>query len=248
MQKIMARYWLLLLLICPVASAEQVKQTVKVYAYHLQPPLIIDIDTKAGLYFEFVRNLNRLSCDYQFELVYVPRKRIEVMLERSEMNGILLGVNPKWFKDSAEQKYLWTSKVFEDRDEVVSLQAAPVEYTLPSSLTDKTVGGVRGFYYKGINELVDVGSIRRVDTVDEEALLTMLKKKRIDAAIIGRSMYEYYLSDSVKETVFHLSAQPHDKYHRRILVHKNQEVLFQHLQYLVTTLEHDSEWQQKVFK
>lgn len=244
----MTKYWflLLLLLLSPLVLAKQSKAEVTVYAYHLQPPLIIDIETKAGLYFEFTQHLNRLSSKYTFNLVYVPRKRIEVMLERSEMNGILLGVNPKWFKDSAEQKYLWTSKVFDDRDEVVSLKSSPFEYQSADSLTGKTLGGVRGFYYAGINEVVAQGLVHRIDTVDEEALLAMLTKKRIDAAIIGRSMYEYSLPDSLKETVFHLSAQPHDKYHRRILVPKNQELLFHHLQDLVTTLDHDSKWQQKV--
>ncbi|KTF16072.1 substrate-binding periplasmic protein [Pseudoalteromonas sp. H105] len=217
----MAKYWLLfVLIICPIALAEQGKFKVTVYAYHLQPPLIIDIGGQSGLYFDLVNHLNRLSNEYEFSLVYVPRKRIEVMLERNEMNGILLGVNPKWFKDKSEQKYLWTSKVFEDRDEVVSLQSAPFEYKSPNSLKGKIVGGVRGFYYAGINEAVAEGQVNRIDTVDEEALLAMLTKQRIDAAIIGRTMFEYYLSDSVKEAVFHLSAQPHDEYHRRILVPK----------------------------
>ena len=110
------------------------------------------------------------------------------------------------------------------------------------------MGGVRGFYYAGINELVAQGLVNRIDTVDEEALLTMLTKQRIDAAIIGRSMYEYYLSDSVKATVFHLSAEPHDRYHRRILVPKEQSVLFLHLQDLVTKLGYDCKWQQKMME
>lgn len=242
----MAKYWLFLVLMCPIALAEQGKFKVTVYAYHLQPPLIIDIGGQSGLYFDLVNHLNRLSNDYEFKLVYVPRKRIEVMLERNEMNGILLGVNPKWFKDKSEQKYLWTSKVFEDRDEVVSLQSAPFEYKSPDSLKGKIVGGVRGFYYAGINEAVAEGQVNRIDTVDEEALLAMLTKQRIDAAIIGRTMFEYYLSDSVKETVFHLSAQPHDEYHRRILVPKEQTTLFMHLQNLVTKLDNDCQWQQKI--
>jgi polar amino acid transport system substrate-binding protein len=245
----MAKYWLLfVLIICPIVLAEQGKFKVTVYAYHLQPPLIIDIGGQSGLYFDFVNHLNRLSNEYEFSLVYVPRKRIEVMLERNEMNGILLGVNPKWFKDRAEQKYLWTSIVFEDRDEIVSLQSAPFEYQSPNSLKGKTVGGVRGFYYAGINELVAQGLVNRIDTVDEEALLTMLTKQRIDVAIIGRFMYEYYLSDSVKATVFHLSAEPHDRYHRRILVPKEQSVLFLHLQDLVTKLGYDCKWQQKMME
>ncbi len=239
----MVKYWLIFLLLCPAAFAAQIKPKMTVYAYHLQPPLIIDIDNQTGLYFDFVRQLNKLSDNYQFELAFVPRKRLEAMLQRDEMTGVLLGVNPKWFKDKAEQKYLWTSTVFTDRDEIVSLKATPLEYQSPNSLKGKVIGGVRGFYYAGINELVARGKVSRVDTAGEAALLTMLTKGRVDAAIIGRSMYDYLVKGSGLGNTFHLSEKPHDSYNRRVLVPKSQRAIFSHLQALITELDQDCLWQ-----
>lgn len=239
----MVKYWLVFLLICPVVFAQQVKPKVTVYAYHMQPPLIIDLDSQTGLYFDFVRKLNKLSANYEFELEFVPRKRIEAMLERNAMQGVLLGVNPKWFKDKDEQKYLWTTTVFTDRDEVVSLKSTPFEYQSPDSLKGKLIGGVRGFYYAGINELVARGKVSRVDTAGEAALLTMLIKKRVDAAIIGRSMYDYLLNEPALQGKFHLSDNPHDSYDRRVLIPKSQVDVYQHMQALITELDKDCLWQ-----
>ena len=239
----MVRYWLIFLLLCPAVFAAQTKPKVTVYTYHMQPPLIINLEKQSGLYFDFVRKINSLSDRYFFDLVFVPRKRIEAMLERKAMQGMLLGVNPKWFKDKDENKYLWTNAVFTDRDEVVSLKESAIEYQSPSSLQGKVIGGVRGFYYAGINELVAHGKASRVDTSGEAALLTMLEKNRVDTAIIGRSMYDYLLKDSIWQGKFHLSAKPHDNYDRRILIPKSQVEVYQHIQTLITELDEDCLWQ-----
>lgn len=238
----MAKYFLLIYFFITSAFAEQAKEQVTVFFYHLQPPLVIDLPSQTGLYFDFVRYLNSVSEDYQFELVYVPRKRIEKMLLDNSLKGILLGVNPKWFGDRQEQKYLWTESVFEDRDEVVSLASSPVEYLKPTSLKGFVIGGVRGFYYYGINEIVAQKQVLRVDTVDEVDLFSMLLKRRVDAAIIGRATYQYMIQKNQWQHKFHLSNKPHDSFARRILVPKDQEQIYSYLQQVFHRLAIDRRW------
>lgn len=226
--------------------ATEVKSLVPVYVYHQQPPYIIHLDKQTGLYFDFVKRLNALSDDYNFEVMFIPRKRVERMLESNSMNGILLGVNPKWFKDKNESKYLWSSVIFHDRDEVVSLKAKPVEFNGAESLSGMVVGGVRGFYYYGINELVLAKKAKRIDTVNEPNLFILLLKQRVDLTIISKLTFNYMVEQNEWQNDFHLSTIPHDIYQRRILVPRNMKATYQPLQQLLGKIKQDKAWQQTI--
>jgi len=88
-------------LIFSVESVSAQKINVDVFVYHLKPPFIVSNTNKLGLYFDFSAYLNSKTDKYHFETVFVPRKRIEIMLDSDKFEGILLGVNPVWFKDKA---------------------------------------------------------------------------------------------------------------------------------------------------
>lgn len=244
----MAKYLFILsllvsLLFMPNVVAGAAKSLVPVYVYHLQPPLIINLASKRGIYFEFVKRLNLLSDKYEFEVVSIPRKRVERMLDTHSMHGILLGVNPKWFKDKQEKKHLWTAKILSGRDEVVSLKAAAHEFEGASSLTDKVIGGVRGFYYYGINELILAKQAKRVDTVSEPDLLSMLLKQRVEVAIIGKLTFEYMIKQNSWQDKFYLSNKPHDTFERKILIPRTMADVHQHLQQLNSKVQLDESWQ-----
>jgi len=230
------------LFIRPYASAKENKPLIPVYVYHQQPPYIIDFSMQKGLYFEFVKRLNILSDNYRFEVIYIPRKRVERMLEQHSMNGILLGVNPKWFKDKDESKYLWSSVVFNDRDEIVSLKSKPVEYSGPDSLAGMIIAGVRGFYYYGINELVSANKAQRIDTVSEPDLFMMLLKQRADVTIISKLTFNYMINNNDWQSSFHLSATPHDIYQRRILIPRNMAKTHQPIQQHIIKIQQDITW------
>lgn len=227
----------------PIALALSHKQVVPVYVYHLQPPLIINLQNNDGIYFEFVKRLNLLSNKYEFEVISIPRKRVERMLDTQSMQGILLGVNPKWFKDSLETKYLWTTEIISGRDEVVSLKSNSYEFNGAESLTGKVIGGVRGFYYYGVNELVLAKKAQRVDTVSEPDLMSMLLKQRVEVAIIGKLTFEYMVKQNNWQDKFYLSNIPHDIFARKILVPRDLAVIHQHLQQLNTIVQQDKTWQ-----
>ena len=224
------------------------KPVVSVYSYHLKAPLIIDQEAEQGLYYDFVNYLNSNNSKYHFKLVYLPRKRIERLLDSESLDGILLGVNPVWFKDKNETKYLWTREVFTDRDEIVSLMSSAFEFKGPESITSKVFGGVRGFYYFGINEVVEQKKVLRVDVIKEVDLFKMLLLGRVDLAVISRSTFDYMIKENDWPHEFYLSKQPHDIYDRRVLVPKNQEYLFELLNEIVIHLPYDKSWQAKILE
>lgn len=218
------------------------KVPVNVYVYHLKPPFITHLKNEQGLYYDFSKYLSSKSKKYQFKTVFIPRKRIDHMIKYQKLNGILLGVNPVWFKDKEENKYLWTAKIFTDQDEVVSLKEKPIEFSTPSSLENLRFGGVRGFYYYGINELVAKNIINRIDTISEQALLNMLITKRIDCAIISKSTFNYITRQSKNRSLFHLSVKPHDKYTRKLLILHKDQAIFDDIEPIIKTMEHDRAW------
>lgn len=230
------------ILIFPVIAVAAEKENVDVYVYHLKPPFIVNDTYELGLYFDFSTYLNSKSDKYHFETIFVPRKRIETMLDSDKLDGILLGVNPIWFKDKAETKYLWTSSVYLDQDEVVSLAERAIEYTGAKSLAGKILGGVRGFYYFGIDEQVSQGEIARYDTIGEYELLQMLMLKRVDVGIVSRSTLEYLVEAKNWQGKFYLSKQPHDKYQRRILVPYTKKAVFDEIEPIVNNIMEDSVW------
>ena len=240
--KMKAALALFLLLLSLFANAKE-KTLVTVYIYHFKPPFVTNIDRSQGLYFDFTAELNAHSDTYRFETVYVPRKRLERLLAADEMDGILLGVNPVWFNDKQETKYLWTTSVFTDQDEFVSLSSQAFEYQDQHSFNGKILGGVRGFYYFGINELVKDNKVVRADTSSEVDLFSMLLNKRIDTAIISRSTFDYLVKTNNWSGNFHLSKKPHDSYERRILVTKKLADVYQHISPIIDALADNNQWQ-----
>lgn len=219
------------------------KTIVNVYAYHLKPPFIINLDKKEGLYYDFVDYLNRNSDKYAFKFNFIPRKRVELLLENNTLDGILIGVNPVWFKDKSETKYLWSSRFLTDRDDVVSHATKPVEYGNNQALIGKVFGGVRGYYYYGISELIKEGKITRQDTIGEPELLSMLLLKRVDAIIISNSTFSYLTLNGFDPKFFHISKKPHDMFERRVLVPLAMKDIYSDIENLVLKSTADTEWQ-----
>ncbi|MDO8303937.1 MAG: hypothetical protein Q7T18_11915, partial [Sedimentisphaerales bacterium] len=117
---------------------------------------MIDEFRAKGLDHDTTRYFNSHTEEFQFSLVYLPRKRLDLLIERDALDGIVIGVNPVWFGDKDEKKYLWTSTFLTDANEVISTKEKAFEYTGLDSLKGMRVGMVLGHYYAGLNELADM--------------------------------------------------------------------------------------------
>ena len=221
-------------------------KTVIAYVYHLKPPFITDVQKEQGLYFAFADYVNRKLGRTALRTEFMPRKRLEQLVASSEFEGIVLGVNPVWFHDIEEKRFLWTATLMNDRDELISPISRPVQYHGPESLHGKTVGGVSGHYYYGIDEAVKAGQLQREDTDSELQNLTKLRVNRVDATVISRSTFDYLMRHYGGREFYFLSDRPHDVFARRVLVpHKRRDV-YLWLDPIMQQMPQDPEWQKIV--
>jgi polar amino acid transport system substrate-binding protein len=217
------------------------------YAYHLKPPYIVDRERQVGLYYDLARLLGERIAGHTFKLVYLPRRRLEHELELGRLGGLVVGVNPAWFKDETRTRYWWSPPFLHDQDVVASLASAPVAYEGPESLVGKHVGLSMGYYYFGVDELVRAGRVRRDDAINEEASLEKLVLKRVDAVIVTRRTLDALARQRPEwRRQFHVARKPHDEFDRMILVPREQAAIAADLQAVLGPIMHDAEWSRTV--
>ncbi len=219
------------------------KTPVTVYAYHLKPPFIVNLDKKTGLYFDFSEYMNDRSESFYFTTEFRPKKRLGDYIKKKIMDGLLIGVNPIWYGDKNEKKYLWTSSLYNDQDEMISRSQTRFNYTGPESLIGKRLGGVLGFFYHSIGDLVDSGKINRDDALSEEAIMKKLLSDRIDVGIVSRSTFDYFIKRRKKWVgKFYVSPKPHDVFERRIMIIHKDKAVYDEIAPIVDTMMQDPEW------
>lgn len=229
------------LLLCSFFS--EAKQTISLYTYYKKPPFIVDTAEQHGLFFDLARHLTANQPKYNFEVIYIPRRRLEGLLRTGELDGAIIGINPVWFDDKNETKYLWTSPIYHDTDDFISLKTKPFEYLSPASLIDTTFAGVSGLYYVKVSQLAFEGKVRRLDTIGDKQVIAMVELGRVDYGIVSRSALQYLIKNNLVEDIFHRSTIPHESYDRRILVPKALPEIHQVLEAQVSLLANDTDWQ-----
>jgi polar amino acid transport system substrate-binding protein len=68
------------------------------------PPYILPDQT--GLYGAYLNLLSERLPENDFTLTFLPRGRINWLLENEDLDGIVIGVNPLWFNDSEQKKHI----------------------------------------------------------------------------------------------------------------------------------------------
>lgn len=219
------------------------------YAYHLKPPYIIDRNKEIGLYYDLAAYLNERIPAHTFRTVYLPRRRLESDLELGRLHGMVIGVNPSWFKDETRTRYYWTPPILRDEDVVVSAADKPLNYQGPESLVDKSVGLPMGYYYYGVDELVRAGRVRRDDAISEEVSLEKLALKRTDAAIVTRRTLDYLERQRPEwKARFFIAKKPHDEFDRMVLVPHEFGAVMPELNAVLGPIMHDPDWQKRIKK
>jgi len=236
---------ILLLLFCKEVYAQD-KSVVSVYAYHLKPPLIIDPLQESGLYYDYSRLLSELS-DVEFFTLFIPRKRLNRLLDDGQFDGIVLGANPLWFKDKEKTKYLWSAPIIDDRDEFISSKEVQFEYQDEKSLLRRSLAGVRGFYYAKVEKAKAYGEVNRFNTIGEKEVLDMVVKGRAEIGIISRSTLNYMRSvKPIDYDSLYLSAIPHEEYSRYVMIPKHRPELHKAIVDIMATPEFQQRWQELI--
>lgn len=164
------------------------------------------------------------------------------MLTKRQLDGVVVGVNPIWFKDKNEHKYLWLGSIYEDRDEFVSLKTNTFEFNGLASLHGLSIAGVSGYYYHGVNDIVGKGLAVRVNTFGEQQILSMLQKKRAHVGIVSSSVFKFLKLQESLPGIYHFSRVPHDAFKRRMFTSKKHKRIHQHLEPIVASMAKDKVW------
>ncbi|MCF6438663.1 transporter substrate-binding domain-containing protein [Pseudoalteromonas luteoviolacea] len=210
-------------------KSEQLER-LSLFTYHNKPPYIESLADKKGLYFDIVNLLNEFQPKLQYELVLMSKEQIRQQLERNTLAGAVLGVNPLWFDDVDQQKFVWSDPLFYDTDEFVSSIKKPFDYQSQASLHGKKYGGVEGYYYPKLAEAERREKLTRVDAKSEKELLELILQQKLDFAVVSRPTFFYFAKKNGWWTSLSLSHQSHQKYYRAILIPKDNKYQFGPLQ------------------
>jgi len=225
----------------PLSNA---KESIVAWTYYNFPPFIISEADKKGLSYDFVALLNQHEkSGYTFKLKYVPRKRLNKFLETGR-KGIVLWVSPIFFTDTSQTKYLWTTPILSDQQDLISLKSKPVIYDgTPRSLKGYTIGGVLGHRYKDIEEAIKTGVLIRENVIREKQNIDKLLAKRIDAFLIPNTSMAYYSNEMKLENKIYYSPTPLSQYNRHIMVQKGMSGVHQTLNTIIKTLPDNVRWE-----
>ncbi len=219
------------------------KERIEVWTYHLSPPFIVD--DRHGLSHDFVDWLNQHPLNDQrflFELITLPRKRIDIHLAKGRP-GVLLWATPSFFTAASTRHAKWSAPLLMDQQDFVSLPDAPFDYLTPESLHGRTLGGVLGHRYEGLEADIARKKIERQDVRTDLQNIEKLLSGRIHTLLISRSTLFYYSKQHDFGDLY-ISARPLYRFSRHVLLTDSLgDAVTLYLNEVLEQLPDDPQWQ-----
>lgn len=231
-----------LLWLCVHAIAHAAEQ-IPLYTYYDEPPFAIDqagnLTTKLANWLS-----NRSAGRYQFVPTQLPRKRLDLVIERqAQWQGVVAWANPVFFHDPSQAKYLWSKSYMQDINLVVSHRSQPVEFKNAASLYGLRVGAVIGRQLEDFEPDIAQGKIIREDANSVLSNLKKLNLHRIDATFISASSlgsYRQQITDL--DHWLYIAPTPRGLVERHFLLAPNQAALLEFLNDAAGALPKDPQW------
>lgn len=235
-----------LLLLCTLlAGAGARAQVVNVYTSADFAPLMLG--DGRGIYPDLIEHLNRQKPGgLSFKLSHVPRKRMQVLLEQNAIDGLVIGMMPEWFNDTAQKKYLWSAPFSTDGYVLVSQASNPLRPDMPAALVGATVGVTKGYVYPVVDGWLARSRMQRSEGVSDEKNLEKLLQGRVDCVIVAASMARYFIKTHKMTARLHVVPLAGPATERRFLAPHAQKAVFDTIAPLVRKLQDDPAWQKAV--
>ena len=240
MRKLLAALAMLCVVVLHGAARGEV---VSVYTSARVAPLVIN--DSSGIYPDMVDYLNRKKPGgLSFQLVYLPRKRLQLQVERGELDGIVIGMMPHWFNDGAQTKYLWTAQFDLDRYVIVMPAGQPYSAARPGTLSGRTVGMVLGYSYPELEAWIKQQGLIRSDAASDDNNLEKLRLGRVDSVAAAGSVVRYYMKvHAIDAAKFQLHELPSRPTERRFLVPRSKAAVYEKIAPVIRQIRDDPEWQ-----
>lgn len=235
--------WLFLGAFCLLQPALALAaEPLTLFSYQQKPPYVIEAENGQGLYFELAEQLNARLPQYRFTVRELPRNRIDHLLARHTLEGLVVGASPDWFPDAAH--YLWTEPFIDDANLLVSRGAGINSVLSLNQLNGLRVGLVRGHRYPELESLIEARQIIREDGVSEKTNLLRLSRGWIDATVVGKRTLDFYFNEQrgLRREV-HVAQPPIYRYRRHILVPAAYAPMLPSLNRALDDVLHSDAWQ-----
>lgn len=212
-----------------------------VNTYHTHTPFITD--SGEGLTYDLADFLTEKSSgQYRFQVIPMTRERVNISITRAE-NCIIPWVNPLWFSDMSEEKYMWSENcIMSDGNAVISRIEDSIEYYSPESVIDLRFGGIRGHKYADIDELVEEGFIDRYDNEFHRFNFRMLIKNRIDFTIMPLSGANFLIGEKEFADQLYISSRNHSTYTRKVIIGNKDRALQDYIDEMILFMQTDPRW------
>ncbi len=231
-------FLMLFLLPLSISSAEE---KVPLVTYHNAPPFIVDEKAEIGLTYDLARWLTaRADGIYHFVVETMPRKRLDAMLGKPRA-VVVPWVNPKWFEKVWISNQYWSQPYLNDSNAILSQSGKPFEYSGPKSVVGKTIAGLHGGRWIGLDGLVEQGKINRLDAQSYLQAIKMVLAGRADLAMVPDPVAKFYVTHGNLAGYLHFSIRPHSRYARHFLVTEKKD-LYQFMEKQIPIMGSDPYW------
>lgn len=209
------------------------------YYYHYAP---FELET-GGLIEDVATYLNTaLKGQYQLRVQYLPRPRLNLLLQRQEPGVIMLAASTV-FGGAAYKHYLWSQPFMADHQELLSNARKPIDYSTPDQLTGIELGTLRGHHYPSLNKAIQRGTIIVRELDSQPQLLEMLLNGRVDVITMNATSLEYLLHrDPQLRPQIHRASRPLDKFTRHLLFTPGQQSLRDTCDAVLKAARSDPQW------
>jgi len=227
-------------------NSEVDERTIRIYSYQNMPPFITG--SQQGLTYELADYLNnKLKGAYKFIVFRLPRNRADRLIEKGA-KGLVPWTSPAWHGDPNESQYKWTPGYTKDSNCIVSSSSSPFEYNGPASMKGKTMGGLIGYYYLGLDDLSSKGEFKRVDVSNVRENISRLTTNRIDTALLTESTARYLVKEQNLKNKIHFSAKHHQEFYYQMLSMANSDDLNTDLDKVAKNMMSDQDWLTRLAK
>jgi len=124
---------------------------------------------------------------------YLPIKRSQVMLDRNEIDIIVLD-SPLWNTPEIAKNMLFSNNVMSIQEHIYFLKESYIEVDSPADLYGKDVNILREYYYPVFEHAFNQGLVKKNEINIEANLLKTLIAKRCDAIFMDSVAFHYTIS------------------------------------------------------
>jgi len=215
-------------------------QEVVLYSYYLEAPYITG--EKRGLNHDLARYLNdKAEGRYHFTVKVLPRKRVDRLIERGA-SMVVPWAAPEWFKDLKTESIAWSKPYLKGAAVVVTNQNDPLVYKGPHSVKPRTLQGVVGYRYPGVDDLVSRGLVRRQDLESYGHVLKLLAARPGNCTVVSQLTARYLIKELSLEGKVRLAEGYHSTFKRHFLIVNHSDEMTAFLDAAVEGMAADDAW------